>query len=442
MDTTLDSFLKDDPTIKKVKLNFIAKEKYKHYQGIWSNLMNDTLETTFKLEFNKQFNPKHYERSFYSDKRPMNQENMVKLLRSCGWRTGGYDKQHWGVWLHSLSPYQGRIKPAFAHWLIKIFSTEGDMIWDPFCGIGTVPFESALLGRRSIGTDLNPYAYLIASAKLNVGTIKEHLAYLKNIKDIDVSGISTDHVPDWIKAYFHERTLKEILYLNDKFRDDNKFLHACLMGILHGNRPGYLSVYTGCIIPMKPRPADHPKYRIDKDKPEYRPVIPRMAAKVMRMFENELPNFPGNKILNEDARHTSLAADSVDCVISSPPYYDTLDYVGTNKVRLYFLGLDIENQNELKDDLIQDKGTYIEEMIKVGNEVKRVLKPEHYLVFVLGDVHYTKKSINTAEEVSKIYKDLDYEFVDMVGDEIPGNKTASRTKRQKFDRILVMKNKK
>ena len=53
-------------------------------------------------------------------------------------------------------------------------------------------------------------------------------------------------------------------------------------------------------------------------------------------------------------------------VICSPPYYNTLDYVGQNRVRLYFFGLDKEKQDALKGELIQSSKTYLDEMVKVG----------------------------------------------------------------------------
>ena len=212
------------------------------------------------------------------------------------------------------------------------------------------------------------------------------------------------------------------------------------MGILHGNRPGYLSVWTGCIIPMTPRPVTHPKYRPDKDKPEYRAVFPRMAAKIMRMYSTGFPLETDAKIMLGDARNLELEENSIDVVICSPPYYNTLDYVGQNRVRLYFLGLNIEKQDGLRKELIQDSKNYLDDMIKVGKELKRVVKAESLLVFVLGDVHRTKYSINTAKEVSEKYQQLGFEELAIVNDEIPLNKIASRSKRKKFDRILVLNN--
>ncbi|MFX1537654.1 MAG: DNA methyltransferase, partial [Promethearchaeota archaeon] len=292
--------------------------------------------------------------------------------------------------------------------------------------------------------DLNIYGYIIAKGKFERKKINYYLNYLKEIENINTSGIDISVVSDWIQAYFHPETLKEIVFLNKKLRDEKEyFLLGCLMGILHGNRPGYLSVWTGCIIPMTPWPPSHPKYRPDKDKPEYRAVIPRLAAKVMRMYSTGFPLETNATIMLGDARHLKLEEDSIDVVISSPPYYNTLDYVGQTRVRLYFLGLNKEKQDELRQDLIQDSRSYLEDMIKVGKELKRVVKHDSLIVFVLGDVHRTSYSINTASEVSAIYQEkLGFEEITIVNDEIPLNKVASRSKKKKFDRILVLKNQK
>ncbi|MFX0119208.1 MAG: DNA methyltransferase [Promethearchaeota archaeon] len=427
--------------IKEYNL-FIEEEHYPRYQRIWQDLLVGDLKSSFKLEFEKKFNAALYNDEFYSTTYPRTIENGIKLLKSVGWRNDPYDRQHWGNWLHSLSPYQGRMTPSLAHWLIKIFSKKGDFILDPFMGVGTVPLEADFLQRNAIGVDLNTYGFTIAKGKFERKSIDYYLNYLREIGHIERSLIDISSVSDWIQAYFHPETLKEIIFLNEKLKNEKEyFLLSCLMGILHGNRPGYLSVWTGCIIPMTPRPKTHPKFRPDKDKPEYRAVIPRMAAKVMRMFSTGFPLLKKNtKIILGDARNLNLKDNSVDVVICSPPYYNTLDYVGQNRVRLYFLGLNKVMQDKLRKELIQDTKTYLDNMREVGKELKRVLKDGLLLVYVLGDVHRAKYSINTAKKVSELYQQLDFKELAIVNDEIPLNKIASRSKRRKFDRILVLKN--
>jgi hypothetical protein len=44
--------------------------------------------------------------------------------------------------------------------LITRYSNEGDLIYDPFCGLGTVPFRAVKLGRKGQGSELNTQYFL------------------------------------------------------------------------------------------------------------------------------------------------------------------------------------------------------------------------------------------------------------------------------------------
>src|SRR3954454_1510286 len=80
---------------------------------------------------------------------------------SLPYRAAPYSGRAWGHPLHSLCSYQGKLKPAIAHWLIERFTERGDMVIDPLSGVGTITFEAARLGRRSIA---NPPAPFVAAA--------------------------------------------------------------------------------------------------------------------------------------------------------------------------------------------------------------------------------------------------------------------------------------
>src|SRR6266852_6011353 len=63
--------------------------------------------------------------------------------------------------LHQLSPYIGKLKSSIAASLVHQFTKEGDLVYDPFSGSGTVALESWTAGRRVVANDLSPYAYLL-----------------------------------------------------------------------------------------------------------------------------------------------------------------------------------------------------------------------------------------------------------------------------------------
>jgi len=363
---------------------------------------------------------------------------IVNKLKERPWKKEDFKKQNWGVWLHSISSYVGRIKPSFAHWLISTCSEKEDVILDPFCGIGTVVLESDLLGRSSIGIDLNPYATLIAKSKLDRNGLENEISYLEKI-ELNTDSVDLSNIPLWVKEYYHKKTLKEIIALRNQFlRDKKYFLLGCLLGISHGHRPQHLSIRTGYIIPYLPNP---------KPKKQYRKVVPRLIQKVKRMHKDYFPLKTNSKIIEADSRYMPLETSSIDVVISSPPYYNTLDYVQTNKLRLALMGYGTSLQNTLKLNLIQNKKTYLEEMDKVADELKRVVKKDGLIIFVLGDVHTPTYSLNTAEDISKLYAKKGFNTNAIIEDEIPANRTtiikfngkkAIKHKKRKMDRILVM----
>lgn len=50
--------------------------------------------------------------------------------------------------------------------IIKVASTEGDLVLDPFCGSGTTLVAAKLLGREAIGIDINPDAVALTEKRL------------------------------------------------------------------------------------------------------------------------------------------------------------------------------------------------------------------------------------------------------------------------------------
>jgi len=344
------------------------------------------------------------------------------------WRSGNLRKQNWGVWLHRMSAYVGKMKPAMAHCLIEASTTPGQTILDPFCGVGTIPLEADIMGRIGVGVDLNPYAAMISMAKFDRHPVERQLNWLRSVK-IEPEKVDISSVSPFEKQYFHERTLREALALRDKILEDNeKFLFGCLLGILHGHRPGHLSVYTSLVVPFRPI-----------DKPPYKEVIPRMMEKVKRMYRNPFPLDTFSTAFQGDARYLPLASGSIDAVVSSPPYYDTLDYIEDNRLRLEFMGYDEKEREKLNRILIQDPRTYLEEMKRVGLELMEFLKPGGICIYVLGDCHKGKLHVNTAQNVAQVYESIGFVNYGVIEDPMPSSPSFPTSyKRKKVDRILLM----
>jgi len=90
-----------------------------------------------------------------------------------------------------------------------------------------------------------------------------------------------------------------------------------------------------------------------------------------------------------DARKLPLEDNSIDGIITSPPYSFAIDYAENDRPQLEYLGYDV---SELREDMIGLKGktrkeklvNYFDDMKKVLSEMRRVLKVGKYAVIIIG----------------------------------------------------------
>ncbi|MEW6668070.1 MAG: DNA methyltransferase [Thermodesulfobacteriota bacterium] len=349
--------------------------------------------------------------------------------------------------LHQLAPFVGKMKSGMARQLILHYTEPGDTVLDPFCGSGIVPLEAALLGRHAIGNDLSPYAYTITHAKLfapeNVQAAFELAQRCLVEIEAKARKRTLEDVPEWVQRFFHPRTLKEVLAAVEVLqRDSSFFLLACLMGILHHVRPGFLSY-----------PASHltPYLRTKKYPPEqyqemyrYRDLRSRLFAKVERAYRRHIPIGPTirRQALCCNAMSLPLEEGSVDAVISSPPYFGALDYARDNRLRLWFLG--VHDHKDLEQALTANDKVYVPEMRQCLVEFARVLRPGAPCVLVLGDVSRNGRHHRTADTISRLASEAGdgrlFQKESMVDDSIPDERRSRRrTKTTLVERILTLR---
>lgn len=361
-----------------------------------------------------------------------NIREMIENISKREWVNEPYVRQSWGSWLHRISPYVGRIKPAFAHFLIEYSTIKGDVILDPFGGIGTIPAEAMLMGRNTISNDLNPYAIYISKAKAEKKKDLDTLINYIDSIEVDTKNVDISDIPDWVKEYYNQETLKEIIFFKKKLEADNQFfLLGNLIGISQGHRPGHLSKPCAWTLPYKPRPDDPG---------EYREVKSRLIDKIKRTYKDDFKPEGTMEVVFGDARKLQVASDSIDAIISSPPYFDTLDYINSSRLRLAICGYyDEEEKKNIKNSLIQQYDSYLEGMEKCISEFKRVLKKNGRCIIVVGDVFKKKKIINTAEQLKPIFEKYGFKCHAIIPDGIPVNKSVQKTtSEQKFDRIMIL----
>jgi len=347
--------------------------------------------------------------------------------------------------LHQIAPYIGKMKSTMARTLIETYSSPGDMVCDPFVGSGVVALESIITGRGIIANDINPYAVILTKAKLTPPpTIKEALqrtAFYSNSMKLLTEKMALDKIPEWVKTFFHPQTLQELLALTKILRQNREnFLLACLLGILHHQRPGFLSYPASHLVPYL-RTRKFPREKFPQLY-EYRPIVPRLQKKIMRVyrrFPNIDPEVPRMCRL-ADAANLNLPKESIDVVITSPPYMNALDYARDNRLRLWFLGVSEYQRYDKK--VPNNCKKFFDLMERCLGNIQYGLRNGGRCVLVVGEVKRTRKSINTAQLIIDVaLKKIDgLKCEDIIEDTIPDIRRARRngacTKR---DWIVVLR---
>ncbi|PIV45056.1 MAG: hypothetical protein COS25_01905 [Candidatus Nealsonbacteria bacterium CG02_land_8_20_14_3_00_37_10] len=358
-------------------------------------------------------------------------------------------KNRRGHSLHSMCTYMASFPPGIPKYFIEMFTQENDVVFDPFSGRGTTPAEACILGRKGIGNDLNPLAYILTRSKVRVpdrDAIKKRLVNLKNKWLTEKEKIDISKEPDKIKMIFHPYTLNQLVFLknnlNYKNGDIDVFLIGNLMGCIHGSSKGFLSVSMPNTFSMSP---NYIKKYIQEKKlilPK-RDVFEVLENKINRVLEDGIPETTGECFYG-DARHVKLDANSVKLIVSSPPYLKVIKYGMYNWIRLWFINEEPEMVDEKLDDT-HNLPNYLIFMDEVFKEVNRIMRDDGLIVFIIGDVIKKDVSVNLAEEVWKYSGEKNgFKLLKIIEDNIEkNNKTTKiwnekRGKATPTDRLLVM----
>ena len=288
-----------------------------------------------------------------------------------------YNSRNWGHSWHSLCSYHGKLKPAIAQLLISEFTNVGDVVLDPLCGVGTIPFEACLQGRIGIGNDLSEMAYVVTKAKIEKPLYSEVQLilyqlneYIENNKEIR----SVEEYKDFgfngkLPSYFEEETYKEILCARSFFLERLENISAAeamvfsaLLHVLHGNRPYALSRHSHPLTPYAP-----------SGKFEYKKVVDKISQKIIASYnETEFNFYKKGQAIYGDYATLSDKGVKADWIICSPPFADSIRFYMNNWMRLWLCGwesVDYKLADELFLDNKKKKNFDVSILFEMCNEV-------------------------------------------------------------------------
>jgi len=279
---------------------------------------------------------------------------------------------------HDFLRWYGKLIPQLVSKLIELYSIEGDTILANFCGSGTVPLEAKVLKRNCIGIDSSPLAILLSTVKTTpyIPDNQSFTSLLSNYSQ-ESKYLMDEEDLKWYdeKTFADLMRLKEIINNINNPKDKNYYFLA-------------LAAITRKVSRIDSRCINH--IVVDNNKPTYNVLdIFMKQVKEMNVSMGEFIEIAKNdsniSILNGDARELSMIKDnSIDLIISHPPYLGYINYSNIYKLANKILG---HEYSEVKKTDISTNSLkkYIEDMNKVFDEMFRVLKEDKYACVIIGD---------------------------------------------------------
>ena len=232
--------------------------------------------------------------------------------------------------------------------------TKQHRVLDPFCGTGTTLVECKKLGIASVGIEAHPVTHFASSTKVGWSIDPDQLkAHAKRIAIAADLAIKTGRQPD------HENIGPEGLKLLLKDSISPRPLRKALL-LLEGinaqqqnpYRPHELLAFAKVLVSNASNLHFGPEVGVGKLKRDCEVVFPWLESiriMVDDLILNKHNAFVESKVIRGDARDavTLLEPQSIDAVITSPPYPNEKDYTRTTRLESVFLGF-IRDKKELQ----------------------------------------------------------------------------------------------
>lgn len=337
------------------------------------------------------------------------------------WKTA---PRGWGHPLHKLSQYIGQFPPSLAHFFIRQYSHPDQVVFDPFSGGGTTALEALLSGRQAFAIDAFSYAHVLSRAKTRAMGLNSFERYIRRkLVEAEAQPKNLDLLDDPnLRIFYSDKTLDEILRLRAVLKGDDTdeavFLKGVICGVLHGPSNMFLSLSMKDTVSSTPGYVDRYVKEHKLIKPE-RKIYECAMNKATRCLNAGIPDGKGT-IFRGDARSVPMDDESVDFVLTSPPYLSVLDYSWNNWLRVWWLG---DNRREEQKRLMRSgqEKAYRDFMRGVCREMFRIMKPDAAFVIVVGDVKKVRANgtvnlINSALLISEEAREEGFDVECIIND--------------------------
>lgn len=399
---------------------------------------------------------------------------------------------------HDYHRYPAKFIPQIVRKLIQDFAPNGtQVVLDPFGGCGTTLVEAKLLGHKSMGFDINPVAKLITETKTTPirpkTLINQREKFLEYYNKTNPAPLK--HHPR-IAYWFDEQTVIE---LDRIYSAINKIDN-------HSVRRFFLCAFSHNLKNCSRWLMKSIKPTIDKEKivPNVKESFLRHLNSMIRKNEKFYSTLAESGYLKTSARmyrrdstkKYPVNSNSVDLIITSPPYVTSYEYADLHQLSLLWFGDDsknfkkwhhfsnefidfrrnfigtsskeektgdfnsviakqiVENLAKVERPLAIDVANYFLDMKKVFAEMHRVLKPGAKACIIIGNTSLRGVEILNAQVTVEQMQMAGFSKVDFIKREIPnkmitpwrdlksgkftGMDNPSKTRAYEFEYVVVM----
>ena len=284
--------------------------------------------------------------------------------------------------IRPIHPFPARMAPELA---LKSFEEleSRSVVLDPMTGSGTVARHAAEFGHRAIGFDLDPLAVLISKVWTTPVDDQEiesgFSAVLKSALAVDPNLVKLPWIDDddetrnFIEYWFGKSQIQELRCLAYTLSNAHVVLEEPVsipvLDVLRVSLSRIIVTKEQCA--SLARDTSHSRPHRVTDVSDYQVFLgfKRSVSYVRNRLADAVPLGEASISLG-DARRLNLPDNSVDFILTSPPYLNAIDYLRGHRLSLVWLGYRISELRRVRSDSIgAERGP--EEFAEISETVLR-----------------------------------------------------------------------
>jgi DNA modification methylase len=297
-----------------------------------------------------------------------------------------------------FGPYYAMFPIDFAFNVVSKYSKKGDYIIDPFAGRFSSVYAGGVLGRHSVGIEINPLGWLYGKTKLNPAKKEKVQKRLLEIYELkDKYKTEAKNASEFFQLCFCNEVLKFLFSSRANLNWRRNKTDATLISIILVNLHGKLG--EGLSNQLRQTKSMSLNYSVNWWKengfskpPEINP-LEFLTKKIEWRYQKETPQIETNcralwgdstKKMKEIVAESEKKNIKYSLLFTSPPYCSVVDYHADQWLRLWLLDEKLNSPNKYKKRFIS-KENYKDLLDKVFGSSAKIMSEES-TIFVRTDI--------------------------------------------------------